>query len=133
MKNVLENKIKVGERYNYYDNGRISPFRHFVVEIKDIIPFNEIDDELWSLWSESVDDTYDLYVVDKPDYIIKAELEDVKIYNTIYLARTTDGGWFALNHLFSGRLDYDKSLTDKLIKSLTSYEDEYSKNFKPII
>lgn len=46
----------LGQTYNYFDDGKISPSRRMEVVITEIIPFNEIDAETLEYWKEEVEE-----------------------------------------------------------------------------
>ena len=34
-------EFEIGKKYNFFDDGKISISRHYIAEVKDIIPFHE--------------------------------------------------------------------------------------------
>lgn len=33
-------EFEIGKKYNFFDDGKISILRHYIAEVKDIIPFH---------------------------------------------------------------------------------------------
>lgn len=134
----------VGKEYHFFDDGKISPSRHYIATIEEIIPLENaksiivstprgydeetkqnkfIDMSLLDIWIEEKTRCDWLYSPNT-DFIIKAS---VPIYDEdpIYFVRTKRGGWFSMdvtNWWQSGELDYD----GKLYKILNETYDELS-------
>jgi hypothetical protein len=129
--------LKIGNEYNYYDDGKIKPSRHSVVIIKDIIPFDKwnCSNEIRDLWEEDVK-TCDFLYAPTTDYIIEAFYKN-DVNNILYFTRTINNGWFSLGFLDSGRLDNNNLYTEDLIKNKKYFdEDAFDNiefaNFKPL-
>lgn len=102
---------EINKTYNCFDDGKINKSRLYTVDVKEVIPFNEIDRDTLTLWLKAVEQAYWLFSRDT-DFFIKTENgED----GEAVFARTQDGGWFSLGDFMnSGRLDVDGKLTDML-------------------
>lgn len=116
---------QIGEFYHFFDDGKVTPSRHYIAKCIEIIPFekfNEIELEnvpmfnedveimttktLYEIWQNEQQDCDFLYA-SETDFAIKCECP---IYdeNELYFVRTKDGGWFSMNiqnSWQSGRLD----------------------------
>ena len=108
MKDIPE----IGKEYNCFDDGKISPSRLYTVNIKEIIPFREIDEETLNLWKDQTNNCNWLFAK-ITDVFVKTENSDKE--NETFV-RTIDGGWFSIGgFLEGGRLD----ITGELTKMLT--------------
>ena len=103
----------LGQTYNYFDDGKIRPSRRMEVVITEIIPFNKINEETLNDWKQEVEYCDWLYAK-KTDFFVKADLKvsENKIEKIIFV-KTINNNWFSLGW-WSGRLDIDSSLTDRL-------------------
>jgi hypothetical protein len=100
---------EVGKEYHVFDDGKISPSRHSIVRITEVIPFADVNHKAFlEEWQQEVQDCYWLYAKET-DYFVKAERDD----ETDYFVRTKDGGWFSLG-FFGARLDVDGYLYNKM-------------------
>jgi len=102
----------LNKTYYSFDDGKIRPSRRSRVVIKEVIPFNEIDQEILIRWKEEVSECDWLYR-ETTDYFIKAEAnqEDIGIDETLIFVRCKKDGWFSLG-FWGGRLDIDGRLND---------------------
>ena len=101
----------LGQKYNYFDDGKIKPSRRMEVVITEIIPFNEIDGETLNDWKQEVEKCHWLYAKET-DFFVKADLKisDDKIEKIIFVRTVNNNdGWFSLGW-WGGRLDIDGSL-----------------------
>ena len=89
------NNIIIGDTYLYYDDGKIRESRKSLVIIKDIVPFDKIDDTILSLWNNEVIKCHWLYS-ETTDYFIKGKLIEDCIDCDIIFVRTIDNRWFSL-------------------------------------
>lgn len=103
---------KLNQTYNYFDDGKINPSRRHSVFIKEIIPFDKIDEETLSNWKEETIEC-DWVYADKTDYFIKADLQLTKSIEPIIFVRTLENEWFSLGW-WGGMLDVDGKLTKYL-------------------
>ena len=99
---------EVGKEYHAFDDGKIRPSRLEVVDIVELIPFKEADEDLLKDWCKNVAECYWLYA-SETDYFVKGEYDD----ETAYFVRTKDGGWFSMGW-FGSRLDADGELYKKM-------------------
>lgn len=104
----MEKIPKIGQRYNCFDDGKITHNRLYTVDVKKVIPFNEIDEITLKEWEKQVEEC-DWLFAKETDYFIKTENgED----GDAVFVRTLNGGWFSIGcFMNSGRLDVDGKLT----------------------
>lgn len=104
---------KINKTYNCFDDGKISHSRLYTVDVKEIVPFDMIDEDTLKEWKVEVEQCYWLYA-EETDYFIKTENgED----GDAVFVRTKNDGWFSIGGFMnSGRLDVDGSLTKILNK-----------------
>jgi len=102
---------KINQTYNCFDDGKISHSRLYTVDVKEVVSFDMIDEDILKEWEKEVKQCYWLYL-EKTDYFIKTENgED----GDAVFVRTKDGGWFSIGGFMnSGRLDIDGELTEIL-------------------
>ncbi len=98
---------EVNKTYNCFDDGKIRHSRLYTVDVKEVIPFDEIDLRTLYTWKHIVKDCHWLFAKET-DYFIKTENgED----GDAIFVRTKDNGWFSIGEFMnSGRLDVDGSL-----------------------
>lgn len=107
---------KINTTYNCFDDGKISESRLYTVDVKEIIPFAEIDEETLNEWKDKVKQCYWLYEKET-DYFIKTENGENGEDGDAVFVRTKNGGWFSIGGFMnSGRLDVDGTLTKLLRK-----------------
>lgn len=100
------NLPKIGQTYDYFDDGKIKESRREKVLITKIVPFNEIDAETLALWKEEVDyDRYKPLYAKQTEYFIFGELVDLK-EEVIFVRTTREYEWFSLG-FWGGILDID--------------------------
>lgn len=127
---TLKKLPEVGELYNHYNDGKITPSRHSVVKVTAVVPYNEVDNEIKDIILEEQKNCDWLYA-QTTDYVIFAEAvneDDSEYKNRVYI-RTIDGGWFSIDYktfLESGRLDIDHTLTDIVKNDLLEENYDYS-------
>jgi hypothetical protein len=103
--------IKIGEEYNFFDDGKVRLSRMDTVIISDIIPYNQ-DSEILKIWNK-----YKIFYPFnniKSEYFIKAVLSKTK--EELIFAKTLYHGWFSFgeNSIYQGELDINGDLTAKL-------------------
>lgn len=105
---------EVNKEYHTFDDGKISPSRHAITKVLEVIPFEIAEPWLVESWKKNVEECYWLY--DKEtDYFIKTEFEDEE--DPSYFVRTTDGGWFSIGW-WGARLDVTGKLYEDMLKWL---------------
>lgn len=111
---------EVGKEYHIFDDGKISPGRHYMATIVEVIPFETCDNRaLLETWAMEVQSCEWLYST-ATDYFIKAESNFDK--NPLFFVRTKDGGWFSIDYpdcWMGARLDID----GKLYKEMRAFYD----------
>lgn len=107
---------EAGKEYHIFDDGKLSPSRHYTAQVIEVIPFENCEDlELMSKWADNVAECYWLFAT-ATDYFVKAVSDYDK--NPLYFVRTTDGGWFSIDYptcWMGARLDIDGSWYDKMM------------------
>jgi hypothetical protein len=105
---------EANKEYHTFDDGKISPSRHAMTKVLEVIPFEIAEPWLIESWKKNVEECYWLY--DKEtDYFIKTEFEDEE--DPSYFVRTTDGGWFSIGW-WGARLDVTGKLYEDMLKWL---------------
>lgn len=117
--------IKIGETYNYFDDGKIKETRKMPVTITAITPFNKIGKRVLKQWVEEVEECDWLYA-NETDYFIKGDLHisEGKVEKVVFV-RTLKNEWFSLGW-WGGVLDVDGSYT----KISDDYLKEYNESIK---
>lgn len=136
----METLPVIGEKYPFFDDGKITPSRLYVATINNIIPFEKAktlmvdafskgyiegwDDDmtlekrpLVEVWGEEKIH-FNWIFADETDYFIEATVKE-DVYEKQYFARTKGGGWFSMgiaDCMVGGRLDVSFGL-------LNSYEE----------
>ena len=105
---------EVNKEYHTFDDGKISPSRHAITKVLEVIPFEIAESWLIESWKKNVEECYWLYEKET-DYFIKTEFEDEE--DPSYFVRTTDGGWFSLGW-WGARLDVTGKLYEGMLKWL---------------
>lgn len=111
----------IGNIYNCFDDYKICENRRYEVVVKDIIPFDEADEDILKMWNSEI--RCSCFLFDKTDYFIKADyvkMHTKDVYKDSFVfARTVQGFWFDLCDLtYSGILDVDGELNKKLEKQI---------------
>jgi hypothetical protein len=104
---------EVGKEYHIFDDGKLSPSRHFIAKITAVLPFEKVanpESQLYRAWEENIMEAHWLFAQDT-DYFVKAESSYDE--NPLFFVRTTDGGWFSIDYpnvWMGARLDIDGEL-----------------------
>ncbi len=136
-----KNIPEIGKQYHFFDDGKISPSRHFIATVEEIIPIEETKNivlkTIIGTFTEKTEFTemplYDIWSIEvmghpwiyapETDYIIKCSIPNYD-NDPIYFIRTRDGGWFSIDITSgwqAGRLDID----GKLFENLKEYGYEF--------
>ena len=112
-----------GERFHFFDDGKTSPSRHFIVEIDKVISWDQIhlEELLKEIRTEQKDCNW-LYA-QETDFVLFGHLLDKDIEPLLFI-RTNEGGWFSIG-FWAGELDIDGSKFKEVI-------DDQFKYFKDI-
>lgn len=108
-----------GKEYHIFDDGKISPSRHYIAKIVEVIPFEEIDTAILDAWKNEKSFCDWLYATET-DCFVKAisNFDD----EPLHFVRTVDGGWFSINYpdgWMGARLDIDGKLYNRMIENFT--------------
>ena len=110
---------EVGKEYHIFDDGKLSPSRHFIAKITAVLPFEKVanpESQLYRAWEENIMEVHWLFAQDT-DYFVKAESSYDE--NPLFFVRTVDGGWFSIDYpscWMGARLDIDGSLYNEMLK-----------------
>ena len=144
-------KPEIGKEYHFWDDGKVSPSRHYICKVTDIITLEQakdiileftqfegtIDEEdnifpkmsLYDIWMHQKEMT-DWIFADKTPYFVKISIPTYDD-NDLYCAYTKHDGWFSLDIQSSwqgGILDIDNKKWDYIMKEYAnSIEDEETK------
>ena len=117
-------EIKIGDKFNCYDDGKVRVSRQEVITITNIIPYDKCDD---MLIEEIIREGnfYDfLYKNAKQSVVLIGEDSCGEEYKFI---KTSDGDFFSIGEWGPGLLDTSGELTEYLINSLKNGDYDYSK------
>lgn len=121
---------ELGKRYHFFEDGKSGPSRHYIIEITEIIPFEEmIDEELLDTYDAEVEEADFLYAPET-DYFVygRKVLSDnvLDMEDEFIFIRTNYGGWFSFGHLFEdGQLDVDNSKYNEIIEYWKQNDGDY--------
>lgn len=94
-------EFEVGKKYNFFDDGKISISRHYIAEVKDIIPFHAF--YMSNFIEEVIQDQLDynpIYVED-PQEVIVCTINDY-IKGQFFFIKMSDntGNYFSVNDVY---------------------------------
>ena len=121
---------ELGKRYHFFEDGKSGPSRHYIIEITEIIPFEEmIDGELLDIYDAEVEEADFLYAPET-DYFIygrKVLLDNtLDMEDEFIFIRTNYGGWFSIGHWFEdGQLDVDNSKYNEIVEYWEQDDRDY--------
>ena len=132
----MDNVPEVGKKYHFFDDGKISPSRHYIAQVEQIIDMKEARRryaerytkpgflrQLSVIWEE-IKNQRDWIFAKETDYLVLCSIEGYSEH-WIWFARTKNSGWFSLDihsGLETGELDVDGSIYEDA-KNL--FDDEY--------
>lgn len=126
---------EVGKTYHFFDDGKISPSRHYMVKILRVIPKEgakniviKIDDHeptgtLYDIWDETTVQIDWVFAKDT-DYFVEGECREYDDHN-LWFARTVDGGWYSMDvqsWWMGGELDIDGSIYEYAKQTIKDYD-----------
>lgn len=121
---------ELGKRYHFFEDGKSGPSRHYIIEIIEIIPFEEmIDGELLDIYDAEVEEADFLYAPET-DYFVygrKVLLDNtLDMEDEFIFIRTNYGGWFSFGHWFEdGQLDVDSSKYSEIVEYWEQDDRDY--------
>lgn len=122
--------IKVGDKYHFFDDGKIHIGRHHIATVTDVVKkedFKEKNNYIYKSWEEQKEECEWVYA-DDTDYFVICDIPDYD-EDPIYFVRTRDGGWFSIDNESgwqAGRLDVEKFRFEHLTTSFgITYTDEF--------
>ena len=94
-------EFEIGKKYNFFDDGKISISRHYIAEVKDIIPFHAF--YMSSFIEDVIQDHLDynpIYVED-PQKVIVCTINDY-IKGQFFFIKMSDntGNYFSVNDVY---------------------------------
>lgn len=143
MKEIPE----VGKFYHFFDDGKISPNRHYICKCERIITPEEskkIMVEVPNKYMDGVKDSVSLYehwynnevpnyywlIADETDYFIECSCPKYDD-NNLWFVMSVDGGWFSMdiqNFWQGGRLDVDGEIFQRILNDIKEHPDWYHKD-----
>lgn len=136
----MENEVKIGDFYHFWDDGKTSPSRHYICKCESIISLEEAenlffyskywadDDEdevklsLVEIWEKNKEQSDWLYNEETPYFIVCScpQFDE----NLLYFCQTKDGDWFSMDvetWWQSGLLDIDGQTYKNVIDNMMEY------------
>ena len=112
---------ELGKRYHFFEDGKSGPSRHYIVEITEIIPFEEmIDEELLDTYNTEVEEGDFLYAPETDYFVYGRKVLPNNILDMddeFIFVRTNYGGWFSFGHWFEdGQLDVNSSKYNEIVE-----------------
>ena len=116
-------EIKIGDKFNCYDDGKVRVSRQEVITITNIIPYKECDDMLIEEIIREMDD-YD-FLYENADQSVVLIGED-SYGDEHKFIKTKNGDFFSIGEWGPGLLDTTGTFTENLINSLINGDYDYS-------
>ena len=121
---------ELGKRYHFFEDGKSGPSRHYIIEITEIIPFEEmIDGELLDIYDAEVKEADFLYAPETDYFIYGRKVLSDNTLDTedeFIFIRTNYGGWFSFGHWFEdGQLDVDNSKYNEIVEYWEQDDRDY--------
>ena len=133
----LKSIPEVGKFYHFFDDGKLSPERHYICKVEQIVSESNANDIIIKdipVWDDN-NECYrekstltDCWLKEKEcknwiyapitDYFVEVSCPKYDKYN-LWFARAKDGGWFSLDiqsDWQGGRLDVTGEIYDDIIK-----------------
>ena len=130
-KKHMEPVPEVGKRYHCFDDGKVRPSRHFIIQVNEILGYIQIRKkypELFEQYIKRVRQSYWLFSTHSDKFIItNGENNTLGLY-----VRTKQGGWFGVGDWWnSATLDVTGKYWNWVVENidLWDYSDEEKENF----
>jgi hypothetical protein len=153
-------KPEIGKEYHFWDDGKVSPSRHYICKVIDIIsleqakdimleftqfdcwhgyfdpPFEEvIKMSLYDIWMYQKE-SCDWLFADETPYFVKISIPTYDD-NDLYCVQMKNGGWFSLDIQSGwqgGVLDIDGEIWDNVMKDCVEpiENEEERENFRKL-
>lgn len=154
MKYKTNNDLKpipeIGKYYHFWDDGKVSPGRHYICKCERILTIKEaknfyvdiphpyIDDEtlqipLYNHWHDDEMPNHDWLYSEDTDYFIECSCPEYDNHN-LWFVRTKDGGWFSMDiqsFWQSGRLDVDSEIFENITNDWQLNEEYIPEDYVP--
>lgn len=112
-------EFEIGNKYNFFDNGKISLSRHYIAEVIDIIPFREF--YMCNFIEEIIQDHLDynpIYVKDPQEVIICNIYKYVKGQFFFIKMNNATGNYFSVNDTYwDGKLCTKQWCIDNIVNN----------------
>ena len=103
---------KIGEKYYYFDDGKINLSRRYEILVTGVIPFNEEISEVINDWQKRVKQSHHLFSP-QTDFFVKGYV--INQGHELIFVRTMNNDWFSFNnYMWDGILDIDGNLNNLL-------------------
>ena len=121
---------ELGKRYHFFEDGKSGPSRHYIIEITNIIPFENITDgELLDVYDTEVEEADFLYAPETDYFVYGRKVLSDNTLDTedeFIFIRTNYGGWFSFGHWFEdGQLDVDNSKYSAIVEYWEQDDRDY--------
>lgn len=132
---------KVGESYHFFDDGKLSPGRHYICKVEQVVKYDDARDIIIkdiSVWDNNgayhkENNTLiecwlkekkcnDWVYADTTDYFVEISCPKYDKYN-LWFARTKDGGWYSLD-IQSGWQGGQLDVTGEIYNDIIKYWEE---------
>ena len=148
--NELKSIPEIGKYYHFWDDGKISPGRHYICRCERIITAKDAKSIMIKVPNEYIDDVMDtislyehwhnnempkcnwLYSEDT-DYFVECSCPEYDKHN-LWFVRTKDGGWFSMDIQSgwqSGRLDVDCEIFENVTNDWQLNEGYIPEDYVP--
>ena len=148
--NKLEPIPEINKYYHFWDDGKVSPSRHYICRCERIITAEEAKNIMIEVPNEYIDDVMDTislyehwYDTEMPkcnwlyskdtDYFIECSCPEYDEHN-LWFVRTKDGGWFSMDIQSgwqSGCLDVDGEIFENVTNSWEVNDGYIPKDYVP--
>lgn len=122
-KKYLKPIPKVGKKYHCFDDGKITFYRHFIIQVDEVLghmAFKKKYPKKFERYVEEVRQCYWLYSTHSDKFIItyKGENDELGVY-----VRTKQGGWFGIGPYWnSATLDVTGEIWNGLIENINDFD-----------
>ena len=124
-------EFEIGKKYNFFDDGKISISRHYIAEVKDIIPFHAfyMSNFIRDVIQDSLD--YNPIYVEDPQEVIICTIDDY-IKGQFFFIKMSDntGNYFSVNDVY-----WDGKLCTKqwCLENIVNNKDSNSELIKQLV
>lgn len=131
-KKHLEPIPEVGKEYHCFDDGKITPSRHYIIQVDEVLGYCQFKKKYPTYFKQYIKvakSHYWLYSRSSDKFIItyKGENNEFAVY-----VRTKQGGWFGIGSLYNcGDLDVSGKLWNIMLRNMDvmNYTEEEKERF----